>query len=409
MFRSSLTYYYACAPFDCRMTAEFLAGIDKRLRSVRDPGRDFGGLGVLLVGDVLQIPACRGTALVKAAVKPCKDPATALGGNLFRAFRVHFLTQQKRAEGDPALQAHLLAMRDVEAVQPVSAALLGALKPLTVEDIVANPSWLDPTVTRVLVTTNHARMTINRIRAVQFATMNNRVVLAWRRPLTMAVRDELDRAGGGPAPKAGKAKHKSLSERHLSAVGEALERGLSDMFLECVSFFVAGAPCMLVENVDPRVGLANGSVGRFHSLVLDEESQAYLDTVLSKGPQAGQVIMLPSPPLHVNVALPVGVGQMGRLSAANQEKLQPYNVSTTPGELVVPIPPVSELNSKKVDTDLEDLKGRLYVRTPVVDLLFSCTLWKCQGLTLDQVRALLCFALLCRHCVSLCSPHTHRQ
>ena len=89
-------------------------------------------------------------------------------------------------------------------------------------------------------------------------------------------------------------------------------------------FFVPGSDAFLTANINPRLGLANGSPVTCHSLVLDPNSSDFerVNAILSGANPLpfGSEIFLDSPPIAVNMK--VGFGLDGKkLSAAKKEQL----------------------------------------------------------------------------------------
>jgi hypothetical protein len=185
------------------LSPDMLSAIDKRLRAALDRDRPFGGVGILLCGDYLQIPPVGATTLpaVMTSTNPRSEHVSARA--LFADFVTYHLHTQHRFSADPAWGADMSALRAMVR-NPVSPALLSSLQVLTTETFREDPVFADPAQTRILVLNNYMRCRINLERAKDFATATGRVVLGWRRPFTKAVRTALrepgPRAAAGRSP-----------------------------------------------------------------------------------------------------------------------------------------------------------------------------------------------------------------
>jgi hypothetical protein len=278
------------------LSATNLTQLDANLRFVRDGSVRFGGFAVLLVGDFLQIPPTKGTPLWKCVVRYATDdsgadrapvpaaPGTRINSDevtaaqLFAAFNVFTLAVQQRAAGDQRHQEHLTAMRSLAPVMP--AQVLNELQQLSARDVAANPRWADPSAVKIIVTSNKLRARLNKEVAVLFARTTGRLVLAWHLPLSEAALSQL-------------------------GIGDAatVRDGFATMFPSLWVYYVTGAPCQVLNNINPRVGISNGTTGYFHSLLLDDEAKECLQAAVDSGALPGTIVYLPSVPLQVNVDL----------------------------------------------------------------------------------------------------------
>lgn len=259
------------------LSPAMLVAMDLRLKAALDARRPFGGVGILLCGDHLQIPPTGGGSLPEAVTTSTPSTTQANARALYVGFETYHLRTQHRFDADPDYGADMAALRTMVA-RPVSSDLLDKLQPLTPATFQEDPTFADPTKTRILVTNNYQRSRVNFQRAKDFATATGRVVLAWRRPFTAKVM-------------------KALRSR------SALAAALSSMFDETVSYFVAGAPCMVLDNFGTVRGVANGTTGTYHSISLDDATRDDLRDQLEGNPAPGSVVWLQSPPLTLNVHL----------------------------------------------------------------------------------------------------------
>ena len=128
----------------------------------------FGGMSVLLLGDMLQLPppnnfskAIFADCVAETAGGPkyAKDSACYAGVHLFRQFKKVELTTQNRAKGDVAHKKMIHRLRT--ASQPIDDDFLMSLRPLSVEDLRDRRWQFAP----YLVTSNLERLLINKHQA----------------------------------------------------------------------------------------------------------------------------------------------------------------------------------------------------------------------------------------------------
>lgn len=347
------------------MTSDMLVAIDTSLRAIR-PSHSrvpFGGIAIVLLGDFHQLP-CIGKSLMDAALS--RDNRDGQARELVRSIQVFSLTEQRRSAGDPAHTARVSSLRSLDS-HPVTDTVTHALRPITAADVEDDPTWADPRHTRVLVGTNYARMYYNRVMASVFAKANNRYVFAWRNQFTPA----------------------TLRLLGASASDEGVQSIAGDiaaLYEEMTSYFVVGAPCMLMANVNPGKGLANGTAAVYHSLHLDDATAQYVQSELSKQLPFGSVILLPRPPIAINISLEKMNPGERDVPDHVRRALQPH--SLVPGQLVLPVAPycASRTRSAAVSSCSDPhLKNKLFYVKPAVDLLFASTVHKAQGQTLSKV------------------------
>ena len=152
------------------------------LRLTTNKDLDFGGISVLLLGDMLQLPPPNNFS--KAIYADCvsetaggskfvKDPACYAGVHLFRKFKKVELTTQNRAKGDKTHQRMIHRLRTRE--QPIDNEFLRSLRPLSRKDLLDRRWQFAP----YLVTSNLERFLINkqqvsvRVDDVQVRVCNN--------------------------------------------------------------------------------------------------------------------------------------------------------------------------------------------------------------------------------------------
>ena len=130
--------------------------------------KPFGGMNVLLLGDMLQLPppnnfskAIFADCVLETAGCPkfVKDPARYAGVHVFRKFKKVELTTQNRAKGDKIHQKMIRRLRT--AVKPINNDFLKSLRPLSRKDLLDRRWQFAP----YLVTSNLERFLINKHQA----------------------------------------------------------------------------------------------------------------------------------------------------------------------------------------------------------------------------------------------------
>lgn len=130
--------------------------------------KPFGGISVLLLGDMLQLPPPNNfskaifvdcVAETAGGPKYAKDPACYAGVHLFRQFKKVELTTQNRAKGDKAHQKMIHRLRT--ASKPIDDDFLMSFRPLSATDLRKRRWQFAP----YLVTSNLERLLINKHQA----------------------------------------------------------------------------------------------------------------------------------------------------------------------------------------------------------------------------------------------------
>jgi ubiquitin C-terminal hydrolase len=229
--------------------------VNCRLRQLRNNGAPFGGVHVVALGDFHQKPCVAGTQLSKAAlladlpeelvanlklnVESNKNKRMRLselgadrkGAELFKRLRRLDLVQQMRASEDPEHSANLECMRDVSSVQPVSEAFLENLRALSPEAIAkAGPKLKYATIGAM----SHREIDqLNALQCTEFARENHVPIIKWRKTLVG------DAAG-------------FINDEETERLFVEEDAGLHE-------FFVEGAPATITRNINPAIGLVNGT------------------------------------------------------------------------------------------------------------------------------------------------------
>jgi hypothetical protein len=327
----------------------FFGQLDIYLQSMIPNGekQPFGGLAVLLMGDFLQLPPVGASQRLYEPWDsyPADEIAGRHGAHLFSTFRVVELRQQMRAANDSAHTAMLDRLRWPPADQDrVDIDYINRLKVLSVDDVRSDPSWA---TTPVIVNTNLLRHAINATVSANFARLVGQSRIIWRTPVI------------------GKyASH--LTDSNLVYLYERYP-GLSGLF-------VAGAPAMLTTNINPTLGLANGTAVMMHSLCLHPEDRRRVRRLLNSGGVAE--IYLDHPPLFIAVQVLQPNAALSRL---------PNNSLFPEDGIVIPVYPGSSRNADKHRIRLGSGRFQLETLPNGVELAFSLTVHKIQGQTCDKL------------------------
>lgn len=261
-----------------------------------------------------------------------------IGVEIFKKAMVFQLTEQMRARGCEK-QARLVELLRRRVENPIDDEVLSLVKHLSAVDARDDPKWKEPTF---LVGSNRERKALNCVMMEKFAKDNNRPILQY---------DFLSvsfNAQSGP------------SERIIRDFSEG-GRGK----------FVEGAPVMITQNVKTSAGIANGVRGRMIGFVYKDQAKQQSVLQRLRLGSAGEVIREDRAPDYLIVEF-----------EANEK----YNAVPTmiPGRRVVPV------TLQAIDEILE-LPGGTERQNKVawmafpVEVAFSITFHKCQGLTLERV------------------------
>ena len=309
-----------------------LALIDLRLRQCFDSQKVFGGLHMILMGDMFQFPPIgrklKKPALYQAAVlcsrnRKLPNVAYRTGANLFMMFRLLRLKGQERADEDFA--KFLKPLRDVRRNNPISRTFINDLPTISKADLKNDPSWAFATVA---TTGNDERLAINKAQVKRFGWFKNEPILHWVCPVRSG------KVGRNPI-------YSNLD------VDSSL---LTGKYSHLSCFFVRGAKCVLSENLCTSLGYAKGTQGELDSVVWDPDDGDVID-IQSLPP--GVVSTVPQPKFILvrvkNKVIPIGFCN-GRMKCKKKEKIRFINFRMHP-----------------------------------VDLLFAVTYHKLQGVTLDKL------------------------
>jgi hypothetical protein len=296
-----------------------------------DPSRPFGGHTVVAMGDFFQIPPVTGNSILKDSLEPGRQgPVSA---SLWGLFSLIVLEKQMRAR-DPEQEARIKILRGGAVTQE----LLDSICELKSGEA---ESWAEAVY---IVLTNKERHKFNESLAVAFAKKRGLPIVKWRKEI-----------GGG--------KTKKYTPEEIDMIYKIAP--------QLTSTFVLGAPAMVTQNVNPALGLSNGSDATLTGIVCSNDR----DTGRVNGAGPGEVVWLTSPPKYVYVSV-------GALNAADDRLCFPI----VNGELSVPLALRKEEEEIRLDKNIT-----IITQSHCVDLAFSVTVYKVQGKTLP--KAVVCLGM----------------
>ena len=331
--------------------------VDMLLRAMlAEPEVPFGGVLILLAGDFWQKPPPRGTSLAELLVSvdaPIRKTTTlsptssaAKGLDIFRQARRSVLMRQMRAAEDAQFQKTLLQVRSTDAEPPIPAAFINSLKTLSPSEVSTAP---ERAFAPILVLSNQERLRLNQHQAIAFAKMYSLPLVRWQIPL----------AGNTAA-----------------AISESILPSLYENEVGLYHYFVRGAPCMLLRNIQPTKALANGSMGWMHSLSFSHVSPKELSEAEARGGFC--IVDLTCPPLSINFVPALPDDDTG-------EGIESIDKDT----LVVPIvasPELLEYATTSLFAVMHNVPAVLRHNAHPLTLAFAMTDFKVQGRTLNYVN-----------------------
>ncbi len=280
------------------------------------------------------------------------------GCKLFSGLERYHLPEQRRSE-DPV---HMKFVKKLASGRQITWEDLAPYKALRRSDA-EDKEWL---FAPVLVSSNRERMEIVRVKAALFAKLHSTYVFKWRNKVT-------------------KWKNKPQDPSYLFQ-----ENGM------LWQYFVPGSEAFLTKNINPSIGLANGTPIVCHSLVLGDDATADMASVWDQisGPNAlpyGSEIILNEAPVAVNMTIQTGLDGKApsRAKKRQLEALREHSVAEEGEDIVIQ---VSERSDKGKGLRMKNgshLLGNIssVKVTPILafDLAFSMTIHKAQGRTINRV------------------------
>lgn len=306
------------------LSPTLLRRVDERLREVlQRPNWPFGGMLVILQGDMFQLPPVRKLSLYRAVLRlhglleppqarqrttarPYEDNLTENereGARLFEQFELRTLSIQERASRDREQIDMINNLRDPRMnVRRLTQRDLSRFRVLTPAEA-QNPNWR---FAPVLVCDNETRAVINEEQMCNFGREHGLPVIRWIDNVHFRYEEEPSnsRRPNTTTPAATAAQQPRRPTIVLSP--EEKTRVLEDNMHHLASLFVPGAPAYLTDNINPTLGLANGTDVTMHSLGFHFENRVEQVNFMNmlRAAQPGEIVTLPRPPSFMNVVVP---------------------------------------------------------------------------------------------------------
>ena len=377
------------------------AMIDLRLKQALANDLPFGGVHVILVGDLHQLPSisgCLATTMLEYQqflhlseldktndITPCERKKLTSQRNgkfhvsslwrkgcaLLATFKRFHLTSQHRANDDVHMQ--LLTQMTEPDYNLDLCQFLSLYKPLTSKDFRENHQW---EFAPYLVATNRERIQISHIQAIKFAKKHCTHVVRWPSVCT-------------------KWKNKPPNE------ADEMKAKEDPAFYQ---YFIPGAPAFMNHNTNPHLQLVNGTQMILHSLTPSTKEQETFIRHQQQSLPHGSIITLMEPPASIHVVpnsfsthSPV---MEAKLSTINNYLLSCSVETTHDGRPILPLfpgnSPTSQCYAKPINLKLREYtvpgSSGLYLPSKITvrehfpfDLGFAMTIHKAQGRTLNKI------------------------
>jgi len=278
------------------------------------------------------------------------------GCKLFSELERYHLTEQRRAKDD---SVHMDFLKKLASGLDISWRDFKPYKSLDRTDA-QKEEWQFPPV---LVSSNRERLEIVHQKAVLFAKLHKTHVFKWRNHVTHW-------------------KNKPEDPGYLYEENAMLWQ-----------YFVCGSEAFLTKNMNPLLGLANGTPLVCHSLVLDHNIHNVEDIKAQIAALPfGSEIILSAPPVAVNMKVQTGLDgkKPSRAKRRQLEALKHHSIlPMEDNDIVIPLSEKSDKTKTLKMKNGSPLLGHLSAAdvTPILayDLAFAMTVHKAQGRTIKRV------------------------
>jgi hypothetical protein len=314
---------------------------------------------------------CRTTKQIKSVVQQIKQDIARFksstlayrGAYLMSHFVRQHLQEQMRATGDTH---HTALVKKLACGRSIEIADILQYKHLSADDLRNNPQeWK---YAPILVSTNKERVNLARIKAREWARDHNTHVYRWRTSYRL----------------------------HLNRPPNNRMEDIIENNAFFWQFFVPGAPCHLLHNINPDLALVNGSPATLHSLSYDplshEPARIYNLTHGHDAKPYGEEIEVETP-LSVNVQMEQALDGRPISTKRRLQLKQLAKMSVVHGSIVIPL---TKGLASRSNLDYNKFSYRTGVEvspyatietklTFPYDLAFAMTVHKAQGRTIPRV------------------------
>ena len=230
------------------LTPVTLCRIEYQLRTSLENEYLFGGLDILLIGDMWQFPPVAPglpkPALYQGAVMlglglRMPNEAYRIGASIFTQFTLVTLDGQERTSRE--YNNWLKQVRNPNIEYPITDEWLSKIKILSAEDF--SDDAINWTTTGIIVSGNAERYRFIREKILAFGKKFNEPVLHWTCPVKIAKND------------------------YDAIPTEAMEH-----YKQLDRYFARGAPCILTETINTKIGLGKGIEGSYVDAVWTKQN-----------------------------------------------------------------------------------------------------------------------------------------
>jgi hypothetical protein len=336
------------------LSATYISFIDVRLRKIKASDLPFGGLMVILMGDMFQLPPVQGLSLYKSALLFSPDAKIeltglanheCLGTALFQQYKKIELVNQQRLQCDT--EEELAHVHNIELLRksedfPITKEFISSMKIFSPVDLLNDQKWF---TAPIAVNGNEQRMAFNVSQACRFGRVKNHKLIRWKKRLVT----------------------KDMSADWFDDFYESN--------LDLYDYFICGAPAYLTWNLDPQLRLANGTSCVMHSLVFENDQIREIVAREINNAAPGDIVTLDGDKIPVAINCDF---DSRTITADNW----PANCSLLTDKVLVPIFFGNATMKKKLPGKLGQF---VHFNGFPVELGFSVTYHKLEGKTLDHV------------------------
>ena len=328
--------------------------IDQRLRQLYNPNVVFGGIPIILGGDLFQLPPPKQKSIYNIGMDPetfdsrFQSSLNVRGFQLFCLFKKQSLSKQQRCTDDE----HNYFNYNLRLGKTTG------LKAYVKRHILKNTDIQEFNVltAQIISPGNHERSVIIPILVQDFAKKTGSKVISWALNAFYNGNDFL----------------RDTVMKNSESNGNILQN-IYDRNPTLVCSFCSGAPVIYSHNLCPEKGIANGSRGHLYALgwpnnELHNEAIAYIAA------QSGNVFL----PNHLT---PSFVYAVPVLRDSVRDFWRRENLSLLPDENIFSVDFLDEIET----INMNGTKINVKISTPQYEYSFMSTVHKAQGATMDRI------------------------